>query len=43
MVDVTHWVGLFDGNAETGEVVDAIKTVFCLRAIDGAKLKFLAA
>jgi hypothetical protein len=43
MVDAAHRVGLFGGNAETREVVAAVKTVFCLRAIDGAKLKFLAA
>lgn len=43
MVDVASRVGLFDSNAEAGEVVATIKTVICLRAIDGAKLKFLAA
>jgi hypothetical protein len=43
MVDAADRPGLFDGYAEAGEVVAAVKTVFCLRAIDGAKLKFLAA
>jgi hypothetical protein len=40
MVDVTHRTWLFDGDAEAGEVIATIKTVFCLRAIDGAILKF---
>ena len=43
MVDAVSRVGLFDSNAEADEVVVTIKTVICLRAIDGAKLKFLAA
>ena len=40
MVDAIHRVGLFDGNAEAGEVVATIKTVIRLRAVDGVKLNF---